>query len=278
MANNEKKQGVFSQIIVAVAVALLVGGTSPWWFNAFFNKDANIRHSQKPEHQQPDESPGSRPIPTPPVSNTPNPEKKPPTNDHGSNNGNQNQTIIIPGNHNKVNINNSVVNNNYYDNDRIAAIINEAIEKKFSNYNEMLAYLKKEIGMIKGQYNEGYFKELLKLIALGDLNNAEKVVEKSLRENERQEQTKPYAASDAYLLGLLKEINSNSEEALKYYQKAEKLDPFNNVYQDQIDRVKDYLAKNQAKNKVDVSGSAESGENQSKQTVNAPSSIKIYSK
>jgi hypothetical protein len=33
-----KKSGVLGQIITSVIVAMLVGGTSPWWFNAFFGK------------------------------------------------------------------------------------------------------------------------------------------------------------------------------------------------------------------------------------------------
>jgi hypothetical protein len=37
---DEKKSPLFSQIITSVAIAILVGGTSPWWFNEFFNKPA----------------------------------------------------------------------------------------------------------------------------------------------------------------------------------------------------------------------------------------------
>ena len=33
-----KKSGVLGQILTSVVVAMLVGGTSPWWFNAFFGK------------------------------------------------------------------------------------------------------------------------------------------------------------------------------------------------------------------------------------------------
>lgn len=37
---SEKKGSLMGQIIASVAVAILVGGTSPWWFNAFFSKPA----------------------------------------------------------------------------------------------------------------------------------------------------------------------------------------------------------------------------------------------
>lgn len=35
-----KKNNVLGQIITSLAIAILVGGTSPWWFNAFFSKPA----------------------------------------------------------------------------------------------------------------------------------------------------------------------------------------------------------------------------------------------
>lgn len=38
MAQNEEKKGVLPQIIVAVFIALLVGGTAPWWWKEIFNK------------------------------------------------------------------------------------------------------------------------------------------------------------------------------------------------------------------------------------------------
>jgi hypothetical protein len=40
MANNENKSNVVGQTIATVVVALLVGGTSPWWWNEFFGKDS----------------------------------------------------------------------------------------------------------------------------------------------------------------------------------------------------------------------------------------------
>ncbi len=33
MGEDSKKQSVWSQILMAVAIALLAGGTSPWWWN-----------------------------------------------------------------------------------------------------------------------------------------------------------------------------------------------------------------------------------------------------
>lgn len=37
---DEKKGSLTGQIVASVAVALLVGGTSPWWVNSFFKKPA----------------------------------------------------------------------------------------------------------------------------------------------------------------------------------------------------------------------------------------------
>jgi hypothetical protein len=39
MAENEKKKGTLSQIIVPVAITLLVGTSSPWWINKFFSNN-----------------------------------------------------------------------------------------------------------------------------------------------------------------------------------------------------------------------------------------------
>jgi hypothetical protein len=37
---DDKKSNLLAQIVTSVAIAILVGGTSPWWFNAFFSKPA----------------------------------------------------------------------------------------------------------------------------------------------------------------------------------------------------------------------------------------------
>jgi hypothetical protein len=52
---DEKKSGLLSQIIPAVVIAILVGGTSPWWYNEFLK----------------------RPTPTPSPSPTPTPSPSP---------------------------------------------------------------------------------------------------------------------------------------------------------------------------------------------------------
>ncbi len=38
MAQSGEKRGLLPQIIVGVVVALLVGGTAPWWWNEIFQK------------------------------------------------------------------------------------------------------------------------------------------------------------------------------------------------------------------------------------------------
>jgi len=35
MTGEKKKSGIFAQILVTVVVALLVSGTSPWWWKEF---------------------------------------------------------------------------------------------------------------------------------------------------------------------------------------------------------------------------------------------------
>lgn len=46
MSQNEERKGVLPQIIVAVVVALLVGGTSPWWVNEIFHKRNDVNTTQ----------------------------------------------------------------------------------------------------------------------------------------------------------------------------------------------------------------------------------------
>lgn len=38
MGANSKGPGIFKQIIVAVVIAILVGGTAPWWWKEFFGE------------------------------------------------------------------------------------------------------------------------------------------------------------------------------------------------------------------------------------------------
>jgi hypothetical protein len=47
MAENEKKSGVLSQIIVPVAIALIAGGTAPWWWQKLFPSDRSITADQQ---------------------------------------------------------------------------------------------------------------------------------------------------------------------------------------------------------------------------------------
>ena len=50
---DAKKGNLLGQIITSVAIAILVGGTSPWWFNAFFGKSApNASPQQAALNQQ----------------------------------------------------------------------------------------------------------------------------------------------------------------------------------------------------------------------------------
>jgi hypothetical protein len=58
---DEKKNGLLSQIISAVGVAILVGGTSPWWYNEFFKRPT------------PTPIPSSSSTPTSPSSPSPTP-------------------------------------------------------------------------------------------------------------------------------------------------------------------------------------------------------------
>ena len=37
MPQNEKKSGLFSQIIAAVVIALIAGGSAPWWWDRLFS-------------------------------------------------------------------------------------------------------------------------------------------------------------------------------------------------------------------------------------------------
>ena len=37
-AGDPKKGGLLGQIVAAVVIALIAGGTSPWWFNALFSR------------------------------------------------------------------------------------------------------------------------------------------------------------------------------------------------------------------------------------------------
>ena len=57
MAQNQEKKGVLLQIIAAVAIAILAGGTSPWWWNEVF--PGNI----PPEpHPRPDANSTRKPV------------------------------------------------------------------------------------------------------------------------------------------------------------------------------------------------------------------------
>jgi hypothetical protein len=41
MSDDKKQNGVISQIFVAVAITLLVGGSSPWWWNVIFVEEGD---------------------------------------------------------------------------------------------------------------------------------------------------------------------------------------------------------------------------------------------
>lgn len=50
MSEGQKKSGVFSQLFVGIVMALLVGGTSPWWYNEFFgDKEKGLAPKDKLE-------------------------------------------------------------------------------------------------------------------------------------------------------------------------------------------------------------------------------------
>ena len=48
MSESEKHQGTISQIVVAVAVALLAGTTAPWWWDRLFKAEQQIPPIQNP--------------------------------------------------------------------------------------------------------------------------------------------------------------------------------------------------------------------------------------
>lgn len=54
---DEKKSGLLSQIISAVVIAILVGGTSPWWYNEFFKQSPTPTPSPLPSLSSPSPSP-----------------------------------------------------------------------------------------------------------------------------------------------------------------------------------------------------------------------------
>ncbi len=57
MTTEKNKAGIVSQIFIAVIIALLVGGTSPWWWKEFFgNGEQGSGHTQEPQSSVDDES------------------------------------------------------------------------------------------------------------------------------------------------------------------------------------------------------------------------------
>ena len=52
MAGNERKKGTLSQIIIPVAIALLVGTSSPWWLRYFSNGETLPKHDPKKQPNQ----------------------------------------------------------------------------------------------------------------------------------------------------------------------------------------------------------------------------------
>ena len=58
MSESEKHKGTISQIVVAVAVALLAGSTAPWWWDRVFKPEPPI---------PPVAAPASAPLPPVPV-------------------------------------------------------------------------------------------------------------------------------------------------------------------------------------------------------------------
>jgi hypothetical protein len=66
-SGDEKKSSLLSKIIPTVVITILVGGTSPWWYNEFFKKTPTPTPSPSPSTPSP--SPSPTPTPSTPNSN-----------------------------------------------------------------------------------------------------------------------------------------------------------------------------------------------------------------
>ena len=53
MPEEGKKSGVFAQIVIAVVIAMCVGGTSPWWFRELFPSKPDKTGTVEAEHSDP---------------------------------------------------------------------------------------------------------------------------------------------------------------------------------------------------------------------------------
>lgn len=81
MSNNKKESSALGQIFVAVAVALLAGGTAPWWWDKIFlpkppSRTVSASPSRttevSPEPSQTPQLPSDNEQPTPPLTDDPN--------------------------------------------------------------------------------------------------------------------------------------------------------------------------------------------------------------
>lgn len=59
-SDDEKKTGLLSQIIPTVIIAILVGGTSPWWYKEFIKPDPSLSPTSLPSPTLP--SPSTTPL------------------------------------------------------------------------------------------------------------------------------------------------------------------------------------------------------------------------
>lgn len=57
MSSNEKEDSVVGQILVAVLIALIAGGTAPWWWETFFGDNMTSGHTPEPPENPPTSSP-----------------------------------------------------------------------------------------------------------------------------------------------------------------------------------------------------------------------------
>lgn len=67
MANDKIESSALSQILIPIVIALLVGGTAPWWWEEFVKRDGD-NHSPSPSIVPPPQT-----LPTNPITAKPNP-------------------------------------------------------------------------------------------------------------------------------------------------------------------------------------------------------------